>query len=101
MESAAGSGSGKTTIVRQIEEIVPDFVFVPQDNYYKSATYVSNQNITGFNFDHPDAFDTDLLYEQLSALKNGKAVKMPQYDFVHHCRSGKNCRSDASEGNYF
>ncbi len=82
-----GSGSGKTTIVRQIAEIVSDFVFVPQDMYYKSATYVNNQNITGFNFDHPDAFDTDLLYEQLSALKSGKAVDMPQYDFVHNCRS--------------
>ena len=82
-----GSGSGKTTIVRQIEEIVPDFVFVPQDNYYKSAKHVNNQNITGFNFDHPDAFDTDLLFEQLSDLKAGKEVDMPQYDFVHHCRS--------------
>lgn len=84
-----GSGSGKTTIVRQIEEIVPDFAFVPQDMYYKSASYVNNQNITGFNFDHPDAFDTDLLFEQLSKLKKGKSVDMPQYDFVHHCRSEK------------
>jgi uridine kinase len=82
-----GSGSGKTTIVRQIEEIVSDFVFVPQDNYYKSASYVNNQNITGFNFDHPEAFDTDLLCEQLTALKEGKSIDMPQYDFVHHCRA--------------
>ena len=82
-----GSGSGKTTIVRQIEEIVPDFVFVPQDNYYKSAKYINNQNITAFNFDHPDAFDTDLLFEHLSALKAGESIDMPQYDFVHHCRA--------------
>ena len=58
-----GSGSGKTTIVRKISEIIPDFLFIPQDNYYKSAEYMSNQNITAFNFDHPDAFDNNLIYK--------------------------------------
>jgi len=61
---AGGSGSGKTTIVRKISEVVSEFVFVPQDNYYKSAEYISNSNITAFNFDHPEAFDNDLLFEQ-------------------------------------
>ncbi|MDC7125530.1 MAG: uridine kinase [Spirochaetales bacterium] len=87
-----GSGSGKTTIVRKIEEIVSEFAFVPQDNYYKSASYINNKNITDFNFDHPEAFDSDLLFEQLSTLKSGKEVDMPQYDFVHHCRSDKTIR---------
>lgn len=87
-----GSGSGKTTIVRQIENIVPDFVFVPQDNYYKSAKYINNQNITAFNFDHPDAFDVDLLFEHLSSLKAGEGIEMPQYDFVHHCRAESTIR---------
>ncbi|MDY7028555.1 MAG: uridine kinase, partial [Spirochaetota bacterium] len=64
-----GSGSGKTTIVRKISEIVSDFVFIPQDNYYKSAEYISNSNITAFNFDHPEAFDNELLFEHLSLLK--------------------------------
>lgn len=81
-----GSGSGKSTIVRKISEVFSDFVFIPQDNYYKSATFVSNTNITAFNFDHPDAFDTDLLVEHLSALKRGETIEMPQYDFVHHRR---------------
>ncbi|ADK81354.1 uridine kinase [Sediminispirochaeta smaragdinae] len=81
-----GSGSGKTTIVRKISEIVPDFNFIPQDNYYKSAEYINNSNITAFNFDHPEAFDNDLLYEHLLALKSGKSIEMPQYDFVHHRR---------------
>ena len=49
---SGGSGSGKTTIVRKISEFVPDFVFIPQDNYYKSATFINNENITAFNFDH-------------------------------------------------
>jgi uridine kinase len=81
-----GSGSGKTTIVRKISEVVSDFVFVPQDNYYKSAEFMSNQNITAFNFDHPDAFDNELLIDQLQSLKRMKAVDMPTYDFVHHRR---------------
>lgn len=87
-----GSGSGKTTIVRKISEIIPDFVFIPQDNYYKSAEFISNSNITAFNFDHPEAFDTDLLKEQLTDLKNGKVIEMPQYDFVHHRRKDETIR---------
>jgi len=82
-----GSGSGKTTIVRKISELVSDFVFIPQDNYYKSAEYLSNANITAFNFDHPEAFDNELMHEQLLALKNMEAIEMPTYDFVHHRRA--------------
>jgi len=82
-----GSGSGKTTIVRKISELVSDFVFMPQDNYYKSAEYLSNENITAFNFDHPDAFDNDLLHRHLHSLKKMKPIDMPTYDFVHHRRA--------------
>jgi uridine kinase len=87
-----GSGSGKTTIVRKISEVVSDFVFVPQDNYYKSASYISNSNITAFNFDHPDAFDNSLLVEQLDALKSGRAIDMPTYDFVRNRRTDETVR---------
>ncbi len=81
-----GSGSGKSTIVKKISEVVSEFVFIPQDNYYHSATYINNENITAYNFDHPDAFDSDLLVEHLHALKSGENIQMPQYDFVHHRR---------------
>ncbi|HPC39077.1 MAG TPA: uridine kinase [Exilispira sp.] len=86
-----GSGSGKTTIVRKIAEVVSDFTFIPQDNYYKSAKdllgeEVDNQNITKFNFDHPDAFDNQLIIEHLKKLRNNEVIEMPQYDFVHHRR---------------
>ena len=84
---SGGSGSGKTTIIKRIADRVPDFVFVAQDNYYRSAHHISNANITDFNFDHPDAFDTELLIEHLNKLKAGKAIQMPTYDFVHHRRS--------------
>lgn len=84
---SGGSGSGKTTIVNKIAEVVPDFAFVPQDSYYKSAEHVSNTNITDFNFDHPNAFDSDLLYSHLKLLKNDQPIDMPQYDFVRNRRS--------------
>ena len=83
---SGGSGSGKTTIVTKITEIVHEYALVPQDNYYKSAEHVTNASITGFNFDHPDAFDSELLEEHLRALKAGTPIHMPQYDFVHHRR---------------
>jgi uridine kinase len=90
-----GSGSGKTTIVRKISELVSDFVFIPQDNYYKSAEYISNSNITAFNFDHPEAFDNDLIIEQLECLRRGESIDMPTYDFVHHRRKAETIHIDS------
>lgn len=90
-----GSGSGKSTIVRKISEVVNDFVFIPQDNYYHSAEYISNENITAYNFDHPDAFDTELLLEHLTDLKAGRPIEMPQYDFVHHRRKDEHVYIEA------
>lgn len=86
---AGGSGSGKTTIVTRVTEIVRDYALVPQDNYYRSVEHVTNQFITGFNFDHPDAFDNDLLWEHLQALKAATPIRMPQYDFVHNRRTNE------------
>ncbi len=81
-----GTGSGKSTVVRKIGEVCPDFIIIEQDNYYRSASFVNNSNITAVNFDRPDAFETDLLLSHLQDLKNGKAIEMPQYDFVRHVR---------------
>lgn len=89
---SGGSGSGKTTIVKKISEIVGEFTFIPQDNYYRSAEFVSNQNINAFNFDHPSAFDTDLIVNHLEQLRAGDAIDMPQYDFVHHHRKPERVR---------
>lgn len=87
-----GSGSGKTTIVRKISELVGDFVFLAQDSYYKSAEFVSNSNITAFNFDRPDAFDNALLVEHLDLLRDDKPIDMPVYDFVHNRRKEERLR---------
>lgn len=92
-----GSGAGKTTIVNSVAEVVHDFQFIPQDNYYKSAEHVSNQNITEFNFDHPSAFDNELLYAHLRALKEGHPIEMPTYDFVRHRRSEQTVHIDPAK----
>ena len=81
-----GSGSGKSTVVKRIKERYPNAVLIEMGNYYKSATFVNNSNITAYNFDHPDAFDMDLMMQNLASLKEGKSCMMPQYDFVHHTR---------------
>jgi uridine kinase len=94
---SGGSGSGKTTIVRKISEVISDFVFIPQDSYYKSASYVSNANITAFNFDHPDAFDNALLIAHLDALKSGRGIDMPTYDFVRNMRMEQTIRVEAGK----
>ena len=86
-----GSGSGKSTVVKRIEAISSECLLIEQDNYYKSAPQVNNENITAVNFDHPDAFDMDLMLENLMDLKKGRSVMMPQYDFVTHSRTGSWC----------
>ena len=95
-----GSGAGKTTIVRKISEVVSDFVFIPQDNYYKSAEYISNSNITAFNFDHPEAFDNELLSAHLRELKAMQPIEMPTYDFVHHRRAEETIKVSPSKAGY-
>lgn len=91
-----GSGCGKSTIVRKISETTGNFAYIAQDNYYKSASFVNNSNITAYNFDRPEAFDSDLLYKQLLDLKNGKGIDMPQYDFSKHCRKEETVHVDSA-----
>ena len=94
---SGGSGSGKSTVVRRIKEAVDASVLISQDSYYKSAPFISNDNITAYNFDHPDAFDMDLMVENLTDLKAGKPIMMPQYDFVHHCRMDEMVRVEPAK----
>lgn len=81
-----GSGSGKSTVVRKIYEAHSDSVCIQMDNYYKNSEHVDNSNITAVNFDHPDAFDIDLMLSNLNDLREGKETLVPQYDFVNHRR---------------
>ncbi len=83
---SGGSGSGKSTVVKRLKEKFDEAVVIEMDNYYKSASFVSNDNITAYNFDHPDAFDMNLLLSNIMDLRNGRSCRIPQYDFVHHRR---------------
>lgn len=82
---AGGSGSGKSTVVKEIIKRVPSteqVVVIPQDSYYKDQSHLSMDERQALNFDHPDSIDFDLLNRQLAELKSGKAVEQPQYSYL-------------------
>ncbi|XP_070797921.1 uridine-cytidine kinase-like 1 isoform X3 [Pituophis catenifer annectens] len=85
-----GSASGKTTVARMIIEAldVPWVVLLSMDSFYKILTKEQQELAASndFNFDHPDAFDFDLMIATLKKLKQGKSVKIPVYDFTSHSR---------------
>jgi uridine kinase len=86
-----GTGSGKTTITdRIISALSPESVLViQQDHYYRDLPHLPIEERAKQNFDHPDSMDTPLLVEQLKALRQGRAVDRPTYDFTHHRRLEK------------
>lgn len=84
-----GSGSGKTTVARAIYDFLGmNASFVDQDAYYRDLSDMPFEQRRLVNFDHPDAFDTDLFVEQLSALQQGRPIRKPTYDFAAHTRAG-------------
>lgn len=85
---SGGSGSGKSTIVRMIQEAAQDLdvLVLNQDDYYHDFGRLPPADREKVNYDHPSAFDIDLLYQHLRALLNNESVAIPQYDFVHHAR---------------
>ena len=82
---AGGSGSGKTTVVREITRRMQsrdDIVVIPQDSYYKDQGHLSMEERQALNFDHPDSIDWDLLVKQLRELKAGRAIDEPTYSYI-------------------
>ena len=86
---AGGSGSGKTTLANRLkEQFSPsETLLISHDSYYKPHSDLTYEQRTKLNYDHPDAFDTDLLIQQLTDLKHGVAVERPVYDFAIHDRT--------------
>ncbi len=86
---AGGTGSGKTTVVNQILNQLPDneVGVISQDSYYKKTDNLSYEERTKINFDHPRAIDFDLLVTQLKDLKKGNVIDQPVYSFVTHNRT--------------
>ncbi|WP_121741917.1 uridine kinase [Natronorubrum halophilum] len=85
---AGGTGAGKTTVARTVAETVGEAVTrIPIDNYYEDLSHLEFEDRAAVNYDHPDAFEWELLREQLNALLMGQSVEMPQYDFEVHNRT--------------
>lgn len=85
---AGGTGSGKTTLVKALQNRFGDNITVlSHDNYYKRHDELSYEERTHLNYDHPDAFDTDMMIEHLRLLKQGLAIECPTYDYTIHNRA--------------
>lgn len=86
---AGGTGSGKTTVVHQIMNQLPDAEVgvISQDSYYKKNDHLNYDERVLINFDHPRAIDFDLLVAHLQELKAGKTIQQPVYSFVTHNRT--------------
>ncbi|MEY8662936.1 uridine kinase [Ligilactobacillus faecis] len=84
-----GSGSGKTSVSRAIFDQLHghSLMMLQEDSYYKSQDDVPFEERTKVNYDHPNAFDTDLLIEQLEDLLEWKTIEIPVYDYAAHTRS--------------
>lgn len=86
---AGGTGSGKTTVVNQIINELPEdeVCVISQDSYYKATDNLSYEERTKINFDHPRAIDFDLLNKHIAALRSGEIIEQPVYSFVTHNRT--------------
>ena len=86
--SAGGSGSGKTTLTNQIAaQFMEQVTVIKHDNYYKAHDDMDYEERCRLNYDHPNAFDTELMIEHLKALKKGESIECPIYDYTIHNRS--------------
>ena len=84
---AGGTGAGKTTVSRLVTRNLGDSVTrIPLDNYYKDLSHLDVEERQDVNYDHPSAFEWELLGDHLESLLAGRSVEMPQYDFEIHNR---------------
>jgi uridine kinase len=88
---AGGSGSGKTTVARNVARALhtESVAFIDMDAYYRNFAHLPFEERRRVNWDHPEAFDWDLLHQQLTHLLAGEAIEKPVYDFVSHVRSNE------------
>ncbi len=86
---AGGSGSGKSTLVKKLQEafVGDDVATLCHDYYYKGHSELTYEERTKLNYDHPQAFDTDMMVEHIMALKNNVPIERPVYSFVEHNRT--------------
>ena len=88
---AGGTGSGKSTVARKVAEslTMASVAFLDMDAYYRNFAHLPMAERKRVNWDHPEAFDVDLLVAHLDRLLAGEAIEKPTYDFVDHVRGGE------------
>ncbi|WMZ72557.1 uridine kinase [Staphylococcus pseudintermedius] len=88
---AGGSGSGKTSVTNKIMNNLEghSVALIEQDYYYKDQSHLTFEQRLKTNYDHPFAFDNDLLIQNLKSLQSGQSVEVPTYDYTNHTRSDK------------
>ena len=92
---AGGTGAGKTSVAETLSETVGEEVtLIRLDNYYEDLSHMDFEDRTERNYDHPSAFEWDLVVEQLNQLLSGQSVEMPQYDFSIHNRKDETISVD-------
>ena len=81
---AGGTGSGKSTVAKEILSQLPDgdIAFLPQDSYYKDSSHLPMDKRIEINFDHPDSIEFDLLISHIKELKKGNSVQQPIYSYI-------------------
>ncbi|MEE0514737.1 MAG: uridine kinase [Emergencia sp.] len=95
---AGGTGSGKSTMINNIKKQFSDEItMLSHDFYYKAHNDMSYEERCGLNYDHPDAFDTDLMIEHIRQLKEWKEIERPVYDFTIHNRVEETVRVKPSK----
>lgn len=95
---AGGSASGKSSIVKKIDETFEDdLIVIGHDNYYKAHDDISFDQRSKLNYDYPGAFDNELFYADLLKLQQGKSIDMPRYDYKIHTRSKETTRISPSK----
>ncbi|WP_255171780.1 uridine kinase [Natrononativus amylolyticus] len=95
---AGGTGAGKTTVAREVADTVGEAVTrIPLDNYYKDLSHLAYEERTEVNYDHPSAFEWELLSDHLDSLLMGQPVEMPQYDFEIHNRKDETVRVEPTD----
>jgi len=84
VDIADGTGSGKTTVVNRIVELLPkgEVVVIPQDSYYFDNSHLPLEERQEINFDHPSSIEFDLLVEHVRKLKNGSPIEQPIYSYL-------------------
>lgn len=96
---AGGSGSGKTTVCNKIYDYFSgkSIVMIEHDSYYRDQSDLSFEERLKTNYDHPFAFDTDLMVEHLEKLQNNESIEIPVYDYSKHTRSDETIHVESQD----